>query len=233
MRLLFKYPTRGRPDWFRETLERYRQLLSGENECHFAITMDSDDHTMNNEAIHRYLSLVKDVVLVYHYGDHANKVEACNAGMPESHLWDIVILVSDDMVVTKQDFDKIIVADMIKHFPNMDGVLHYPDGYRPPNDPVVTWTVMGRGFYERYGCLYRPEYKAMWCDDELTDVAASWGKLVHCDAEIVKHEWCKFGIDENYQRDHKLFAEDNATYEERKEKGFPRVFSDGRREVHP
>lgn len=227
MRFLFKYPTRSRPDWFKKTLREYYQRLSGEHEYYFLIAMDTDDFSMQRSrfiSMRAWLDMQKD--LAYYYLSHKNKIDACNSGI--EHLlwqWDVVILISDDMVPTVDGFDDIIATDMATHFPDFSGCLHYWDHYRPKEDPVVTWTVAGRGFYDRYGCLYHPDYKSVWCDNELTDVAESWGKLVHCDAEIVKHYWMKHGTDASYQKGNDDFAADKETYERRKEEGFPSVQS--------
>ena len=161
MKLLFKYPTRGRPDWFQRTLATYYERLSGKHDVSFLVTCDDDDMRMNTTPMRQWLNGQKH--LDYLYGPHRSKVQACNAGMPDGP-WDIVILVSDDMVPTKDGFDDLIAQDMQKHFPALDGVLKYPDNYRPKEDAVVTFTVMGRQFYERYGWLYYPSYLGQWCD---------------------------------------------------------------------
>lgn len=222
MRFLFKYPTRSRPEWFKKTLREYYKRLSGEHEYHFMIAMDPYDESMNNTTMRGFLEIQRH--LVYYYCPHENKIDACNSGL-KAFLWpwDIVILISDDMLPTKDGFDDIIAEDMLKHFPDLSGCLHYWDQYRPKEDPVMTWSVLGRKFYDRYGCLYHPAYKSQWCDNELSEVAESWGKIARPKSVIVKHEWQKHGSDPSYQRGHKDFADDKATYEERKAKGFPSV----------
>ena len=220
MRFLFKYPTRSRPEWFMQTLREYYKRLSGKHEYFFLIATDSDDESMCDPHMSTFLHIQKD--LVFYDFPHKDKIEACNSCVRAlAWPWDIVILISDDMIPTNDGFDDIIATDMQEHFPDLSGCLHYWDQYRPKEDPVMTWTVMGRQFYERYGCLYHPDYIAQWCDNELSEVAESWGKLARCDAEIVKHQWMKHGTDPSYQRGHDTFATDKATYDRRKAAGFP------------
>ena len=230
MRLLFKYPSRDRPDWFKETLATYYSKLSGNHTYRFVITLDEDDMTMNNSPMREWLNHQSH--LTYLFGDHRSKVEACNSDMPDDE-WDIVILVSDDMVPLVHGFDDLIVQDMQAHFPQLDGVIKYPDGYRPKEDPIITFTIMGRQFYERYGFLYWPTYKSQWCDNELTDVAIQWGKYFNCADRLgtIRHQWQKHGVDNNYRRDHDLFMKDQQTYHGddgkggRKAKSFPVSYS--------
>jgi hypothetical protein len=218
MTFLFKYPTRARPDWFRETLAAYYSQLSGKHRYRFVVTMDEDDETMNNAVIRNWLNAQEN--LSYDYGDHHSKVEAINDGVPADD-WDIIVLVSDDMVPVVAGFDDVIAADMQRHLPALDGCLKYADGFRPATDPLMTWTVMGRGFYQWYGNLYHPAYKGTWCDNELTEVALARGKLVICESQLVRHDWRKNGNrDENYLRDDRFYEQDRRTYELRKRFGF-------------
>src|SRR4030043_73973 len=96
-RFLFKYPTRGRPDWFKQTLENYFNKLSGKHQYQFIIAMDTDDASMNNQEMRNWLALKAGNVLTYYYSNHRTKIEACNSGIPDEG-WDILVLVSDDMV---------------------------------------------------------------------------------------------------------------------------------------
>lgn len=229
MKFLFKYPTRGRPDWFKETLTAYHQKLSASHECQFLVTMDEDDPTMNNDAMRQWLDSHKH--LYYGYGPAAGKIHAINRDMPKEG-WDVVVLVSDDMLPLVNGFDDIIAQDMQRCLPAFDGVLHYWDHYRPKEDDIVTWTVMGRAFYEQYGFLYYPAYKGMWCDNELTDISRIWGKYARCDAEIIKHQWQKYGVDAIYERDNDNFHADKTLYEARKAQGFPIKYSQNDEDVH-
>jgi len=216
MRFLFKYPTKGRPEWFRETLSAYYSKLSGKHEYQFVIAMDNDDAMMNNQPMRQWLNSQEH--LTYFYADHANKIHACNTGIPDS-AWDILVLISDDMTPVAYDFDDIIAIDMQMQFPELDGVLQYADGVR--TDELMTLSIMGRKFYEKYGCVYHPAYKSQWCDNDVTDVAKMWNKFWHSDRIIIRHEWKKHGMDKTYEVSDKDYHSDKAVYDDRKKHGFP------------
>ena len=124
-KILIKFPTRQRPKIFAKVLSKYMSMLSGKNNVQFVISMDSDDTTMNNGPMRKFLDKKKN--LEYFYGNSKNKIEAVNASM-EGKDFDILLLASDDMVPVINGYDNIIVGHMKKYFPDTDGVLHYNDG---------------------------------------------------------------------------------------------------------
>jgi len=68
-KLLIKFPTRNRPEKFKECFTEYINKLSGKHDVRFVITMDSDDPTMNNDEIRDWLkSLVSKHNIIWHYG---------------------------------------------------------------------------------------------------------------------------------------------------------------------
>jgi hypothetical protein len=216
-RFFFQYPSRGRPGWFKETFTAYLENLSGEHHYRFQVAIDTDDATMNNADMLEWIGDRASVVI----GNHQSKIEACNSALPDPGNFDVVVLISDDMVPFKHGFDDVIHKDFKRYCPDYDGVMRYWDRMRLINEHLVTWTVMGREFFKYYGCLYHPNYRSQWCDNELTDVALRENKLFHSTAEIVEHQWKKFGMDLTYSVSDEDFGRDREVYEQRKEKGFP------------
>ena len=220
MKILLKYPTRSRPDWFKSTFELYKDKLSGKHDVCWLITMDADDETMNSESMRAYLD--RQANLSYRYGDHKTKIEACNADMDISGDWDVVVLVSDDMVPVRFGFDDVIAAEMQKHFPGLDGALNFPDGCCGDNG-LITQSIMGRRLYERFGYIYWPEYRSFYCDTEFSDVVRQMGKCTECQPIIVKHEWKGDNIDALARHNKKSWAHDERLYKARKAAGWPGV----------
>jgi len=220
MRFLFKYPTRGRPQWFQETLNAYYSKLSGKHEYQFVIAMDNNDETMNNVSMRDWLASLEN--LTYYYRDHANKIQACNTGIPNDG-WDILVLISDDMTPVVQDFDDIIAQDMLREFPALDGALHYNDGYA--GKPLLTLSIMGKKLYDRIGFVYWPAYEGLWCDNDFMSTVKKWNKYWYCDKVIIRHEWLKHGRDETYKQGESSYYEDKKIYDARKILGFPVTFS--------
>jgi len=221
MRLLFKYPTRGRPDWFKETLGAYYSKLSSKHEYVFVVTMDSDDLKMNNTPMRDWLNSQPRVL--YDYGKHVTKIHACNADVPDDG-WDILVMIADDMIPVVDGFDEIIVRDFEQHFPDLDGVVHYHDGLA--GQALMTLPVLGRKFYQRTGFIYWPRYKAMWCDNEQMEFAQKLNKYYYNSNTIIRHFWgsVKRPQDEVNRKGEAHYHADRVVFDERKAAGFPVSF---------
>ena len=212
MKFLFKYATRGRPEQFRETLNEWIDKLSGKHEHVFLVAMDNDDWSMNNPAMMMYLDAIKK--LKYYYGDHKSKVSAVNSCI-ETCDFDILVLVSDDMLPVVKDYDDIVADAMQRFYPGLDGALNFYDGLNS-NPDCCTLTIMGRKLYECFGYVYHPSYLGTHCDNEFTDDCKEMGKIVWFADCIIRHNWR--GVhDETSRRDAKGFAADEANYLARKE----------------
>lgn len=221
IKLLFKYPTRGRPVLFRKTLDKYKTMMTGRYNCMFLVTMDLDDVTMNNAEMRTFLDRQKD--LIYRYGDWKTKIEAVNADMGEVEF-DILILVSDDMIPINSEYDWIIVSSMLEYFPDLDGALHFHDGGES-GDKVITQSIMGVNLYRYFGYIYHPAYRSLWCDNEFTDVVRKLGKVKYIENVIVKHEWVNYtGNDETHQRSERDYDKDHVIYSRRRSLGFPKEY---------
>jgi hypothetical protein len=180
MKILYKYPTRERPLLFSKTLLSWYESMVLNN-FEFLISCDTSDPTMNCETMQSFMRQFPR--LEWRYDDNKSKIEACNRGVTEKQF-DVVVLVSDDMVPEVKGFDRLIVEEMTKHFPDTDGALWLFDGFNPD---INTLSVLGRKYYDRFGYIYHPSYTTQWCDQEHTDIAKSLGKLKKIDDVLVRH----------------------------------------------
>src|ERR1700734_3117030 len=110
MRLLIKFPTRGRPDQFFRVLQSYYDM-STSGELQFVVSCDADDESMNNAAVIERLRTYKN--LEFYFGPSKSKIEAVNADIKNQHF-DVVLVASDDMVPVMEGYDQIIVQKMIE-----------------------------------------------------------------------------------------------------------------------
>lgn len=217
--LLIKYPTRSRPETFKRILLEYITKLSGKNKIKFIISMDNDDNTCNNEEMRSYLDQIKKTVdLVYHYGDSKNKVDACNRDIPPQG-WKVCILVSDDMTPRVAGYDQIILNDMNKYYPDLDGALNYNCGGEA-YPVVMVLSIIGHKYYDRYGYIYNSEYTSLFCDEEQTVVARSLNKITDIDNKIITHDWSDIQ-DDLRRHTEKYYNSDKLIFESRKKRGFP------------
>ena len=215
MRILFKYPTYGRPVQFQKTLGLYYEKMKNKNNS-FLITMNEDDISMNNKQTIEFLESHPN--LIYKFGHHKTKIEAFNADM-QGMDFDILVVISDDMIPIVNGYDEIIRVDMINHFPDLNGGLHYNDGIQGPN--ICTLTIMGRQLYDYFGYVYHPSYKSFYCDREYTEVLKIQNKLFYSPHIIIRHKHKGDDFDETYRKNIKTLKQDMEVYNERRAKGFP------------
>lgn len=193
MKLVVKFPTRGRPQKFVDVLNRYINFASGMRDVHYVISMDHDDPTMNNQNMISHLERLRVQLngkIHFAYGSSKSKIEACNANLDivrriSPH---VILLASDDMLPIVSGYDDIICRDMAKYYPDTDGVLHYNDGFSG-QDKLITLSILGAKYFLRFGYLYHPEYKSVFSDDEFTQVARLLNKVTYIDRCIIQHNW--------------------------------------------
>jgi hypothetical protein len=190
MNLLIKFPTRGRPDKALKTLVRYINYMDDKSN-RILVTCDLDDESMNNEEVRDILTQYENVVIKY--GDNKSKIEAVNADLKDEEF-DIVLLASDDMLPIVKGYDTLIKSRMSEIYPDTDGVLWFNDGYQ--GDRLNTLSILGKKYYDRFGYIYHPEYKSVWCDNEFMAVSRILDKVTYFDTTIIRHEHPDWGFND-------------------------------------
>ena len=79
-------------------------------------------------------------------------------------------------------------------------------------------------YYQRFGYIYHPAYKSLYCDNEFMQVASRLNKQTYIDQVIIKHEQHITGIipiDPLYAINDSYDREDCETYIKRFKLGFP------------
>lgn len=224
-KLVIKFPTRNRPEKFKSVFQKYIDLLSKKHEVEFIVTMDDNDPTMNNQEIKDWFEEKRKTNNVrYFYGNSKSKIEACNANM-NGVTGDVLVLASDDMVPQMNEYDDIIFQTFAKVFPDFDGAIKFWDGLRPKEDMLITLTVMGFPLYNKFGYIYHPAYKSLYCDNEQTHVCAMLNKLAISPLCIIKHVWTPHPFDELHARNEneEMYKIDGNTFAQRKAKNFDLV----------
>lgn len=221
MRILLKCPTRSRPQKVIATLRKYVQLARNREQLAIALSCDEDDSSMRRQQPDLDSILGSVAWHRVFFGPNKTKIEACNANMDEiEYPWDIVVLISDDMLPQVEGWDDVIRSHMLAYFPDTDGILWCNDGYQKAN--LNTLCIYGRKMYESLGCIYRPEYKSFYCDTELTDrcrgdLAPKCRYVPHC---IIRHEHPGTGFGQNmdtlYAKNQSYWSTDLQTYVRRK-----------------
>lgn len=217
MKLLIKFPTRNRPKKFLNVLMKYINMLDDKS-TEILVSCDSDDETMNNPFIVEVLKQYENVKLFFE--NNKTKIEAVNNNL-KNFEFDIILLASDDMIPIIKGFDTIIKNKMKETYPDTDGVLWFNDGFQ--GNKLNTLSILGKKYYDRFGYIYNPNYKSVWCDNEFMDVANILGKQTYFDEIIIKHEHPDWGYGERdviHQENSKNHNNDKITYETRKNNNF-------------
>lgn len=222
--ILFKYTSRSRPNEFKRGMESILDNLANRKNCGILVTLDVDD--VEYQTYLNYLFGLnyegEKIALYLISGRSESKVYAINRDMrlldaTTLNNWDILVNMSDDMVFTKKGFDDIIRESCED---KKEGhLLHFPDG----KTPIVTLAIMDRAFYDRFGYIYNPEYKSLFCDNEQTDVAKRIGAYKLVAEDIFTHMHPAHGLakmDAQYQHTESFFQHDKGVYESRKARNF-------------
>ena len=219
MNILCQFPTRSRPVKFISVMTKYLTFAENLKKIWFNVVIDEDDQTMNNEQMKAEINKMPPCISVS-VGKSKNKVDAINR-MPKDRAWDIVLLISDDMMPKAQGWDDIIKLDMKKYYPDTDGVLWYNDGF--VGKRLNTLSILGKKYYDRFGYIYHPDYKSLWCDNEFMLVADMLNKQTYIEDCIIRHEHAihmKQNPDALLKHTESFCKIDKETFERRRAMGF-------------
>lgn len=201
------HPSRSRPDKSLSTIKKWLDLASKDVEV--ILSLDEDDPT-KDEYISKYLSApVPSIKIV-----NANKsaVDAIN-NAAKIATGDIMIVVSDDTECFEK-WDKTILEFAEGR---TDWIMKFQDGTQPW---LVTMPVMDRVYYDRFGYIYHPSYRHMYCDTELTTVADMLGRKIVSSAMFYHnyHSICsaEVQVDQLKLRNDATFEEGRKNYIARK-----------------
>ena len=230
MNLLVQFPTLARAEKFLKVLDMYVTTCSTWNKIFFNINCDSEDETMTDpyvqERVKYILNKRHETDGVINYDQGTDKISAINSNIKDKSF-DIVICASDDMVPKVYSWDQKIATAMKEHFPDLDGCVHFNDGNT--NGKLITFSILGKTLYDRFGYIYHPDYKSLYCDDEFTQVVRAMGKEKYIDQVIISHEHYSVEGTENYgdldlsaQKTLHYSGRDQIVFNKRKELGFPK-----------
>lgn len=234
--ILFKVTSRSRPQKFKFTIDNI--IKNCVNPAYYILaSADAEDTSMNNDDIKAFCA-ERNVLLMYGSNDGKTKIDAINRDMnnnPYLPHWDILVNVSDDQYFTVPGFDDMIRVDFETYLPSLDGIMHYPDGNRKD---LMTMSIMGRPWYNRFKRIYFHRYISVRCDDDAMNEAKAMEKydgkkhyhfsdrgiLVHAHAAYGKKHPATGTVDKDalyLKNEHtKVHARDLEIYEWRKFNNF-------------
>jgi hypothetical protein len=160
------HPSRQRATKSIETTKKWLQRSGCETEL--IISIDEDDP--QKEYYLRYYSHFNQASTKVLINQNRSAVDAINNAAKEA-TGNIMIVVSDDSDCPDNWCSVIYSATEGKK----DFVLKTFDGIQ---NWIVTMPVLDREYYSRFGYIYHPDYKHMFCDTEFTHVAEALDRII-------------------------------------------------------
>lgn len=151
------HPSRQRPEKSRETIKKWISR-AGSNDIEVIQSLDTDDPLLSKYA--------GDYIV----NPNKSAVEAIN-NAARAARGDIMIVVSDDTDCPVNWYDQIMEAVSGKR----DYILKVYDGIQKW---IITMPVMDRAYYDRFGYVYHPDFRHMFCDTWLTHQAEALGRII-------------------------------------------------------
>lgn len=212
MKITYSFPSRSRPDKFFAALDNIRAMSASDN-YEIIAKLDMDDLTTDNHEVKTRLKSYPEVTVKWGISD--NKIHAVNRDL-EDMTGEILCCHSDDMVFIKKGFDDIIRREI-----EPGGYLHFPDGYA--NERLCTYSIMHVDYYKRFGYIYHPAYKSLWCDNEQMEVAKKLYRYRFVNENILEHVHPSAGKaakDAQYELTEKFYSIDKTTFLKRQKANF-------------
>lgn len=208
-----KVTSRERPDQLLETIRQYIDMSINSKDMIWLFSFDYNDNSYNVDFCKTIIEMIDpdkrgDKCLISS-GYQKNKIEAINRDVDAFNgSWDILLNISDDQRPIVKGYDDIIRRAMPD---DLDASLWFTDG----QDKINTQEIIGINYYNRFGYIYNPEFKSLWCDNLSTDLALFLGKIIRSDIQIVRHfhpGWGLAKMDDLYRRNDRFWNEDELTY---------------------
>jgi hypothetical protein len=159
------HPSRNRPEMAFSVAEKWMENSSKEIKLEYFLSIDSDDPQLN-----KYKELFSRIKYIILENNNKTAIEAINIAAKETEN-NLIIVVSDDFDCFP-NWDKWLIEKLEG---KKDFIVKTSDGIQ---DYLITLPIMDREYYNRFGYIYYPEYKHMFCDTEMTDVGHILGRVI-------------------------------------------------------
>lgn len=217
MKISLIHPSRGRANKSYHNSIYWLSNSGLENNVELIVIVDTDDNQRTDYTIQYTIPLCAANLII---GDNTSVVEATNKAAKES-TGDILIYLSDDFKCL-DNWGELILKEFEGVTEPM--LLKVDDCLQKFNIPVLTIPIMNRALYERLGYFWHPEYKSMFCDEDLYWTAHKLGALKFAEHLKFPHEHVSIGKapdDETYRASAKNWDQGKAVFAKRKAAGFP------------
>lgn len=207
------HPSRGRPEKSFNNAKEWIEKAGCEVELIVSVDVD-DPYKLEYMRVH---GDCKYKMLFY---SNNSVVEATNRAAKEAK-GDILLYLSDDFrcfdswgLAVQKEFEGVSEPLLIK----------VDDCLQKFSVPVLTIPIMNRQLYDKLGYFWHPEYKSMFCDEQLYWVTQRLGAMKMCPHLKFEHAHVSVGKapdDETYRRSSANWEQGKAVFAKHKALGFP------------
>ena len=166
MKISIIHASRSRASIAHQTASKWLSLASAPSLIEYIICLDLSDPKGIEYAQYFSHSKYKKCIK-----DNKSAIEAFNEGAKMS-TGDLIIAISDDFSCEPY-WDIRLEKDI---WDKEDFILKTRDGIQKT---LITLPLMDRKYYDRFGYIYNPIYKHLWCDTEMTVVAHYLGRVIN------------------------------------------------------
>lgn len=200
------HPSRGRPEQAGITASIWKERAGVETE--WLLCIDEDDPS--------------DYSMYYTIKNIRPDVVSATNTAAKLAKGDILAYVSDDMVPMENW--GVEVEKLLKNPTRSSSILKPDDCLQPYRSHVITAPLMTIAAYRRLGYFWYPEYKSMWVDCDLYEVAKRHQMLIgapHIKIEHRHYSVNKAKVDDTYKRSEANWQQGLDIFNRRKRQGFP------------
>lgn len=170
------HASKGRPYQAAAAAKSWLTTAKNRSDIEYILSIDVDDIQANKEA---YSNIHADTLLCY---DNKSAIEAFNRAAKVAK-GRILIVISDDFNQAPFHWDEYLSKQLSD---KSDFVVKTDDGAQPW---IITLPIMDNVYYKRFGYIYNPIYKHMFCDTEMTHVADLLGKKIKLPIRFIHNHY--------------------------------------------
>lgn len=204
------HPSRNRASMAFETLNKWLYNADFVVPIQYILSIDSTDEQYNKYLM--ILDCIEGVEIVSN--DNKSAIEAINFGATKA-TGDLLIVVSDD-TDTFKGWDTALIKALDG---KSDFSVKTKDGIQKT---LITMPIVDREYYNRFGYIYKNDYKHMFVDMEFTAVGMMMDKVITLDLEF-KHLHYSIGAmdkDEVNERNNSTWQQGERLFNERLKSNF-------------
>lgn len=208
MKLTVIHPSRGRAEIAKQVQNKWLSSAINPDNIEYILSIDTSDETRAD-----YMARFESNVIVEE--DNHTAIEAINNAAKYA-TGDLLIVVSDDFDCP-QGWDEKLLSYLKG---KKDFVVKTDDTLQPW---LITLPIMDRDYYNRFGYIYNPDYKHMFCDTEMTCVGDLLDKTIIVPMTFKHRHYTQSGgikKDHISQRNDATWAQGEALYLKRIQDNF-------------